>query len=172
MIPVAETVPGTVAFTDIVGFTAFCAEAGDDAAVEVLAHQERVVRAVLPDGARVVKELGDGVMLWFPSAADAVRACLELQARLGADPGAGELPLWWRVGLHTGAPVRRGDDLVGHDVNVAARVADLAGPREILCSDATRLACDPPVGVRFLDVGPVFVKGVPDPVWLHRVERG
>ncbi|HSL56762.1 MAG TPA: adenylate/guanylate cyclase domain-containing protein [Acidimicrobiales bacterium] len=162
------TVTGTVAFTDIVGFTAYCAEVGDAAAVDLLGHQDRLVRAVLPDGARIVKELGDGLMLWFPSATDGVRACVELQARLA---GSGDdFPLWLRVGLHTGEAVRRGDDLVGHHVNVASRIAGLAGPREILVSDATRAACGDAAGLGFHEVGPVRVKGVAEPIWIHRVE--
>ena len=44
------------------------------------------------------------------------------------------MPLWVRAGLHWGRPSSRGDDLVGHDVNVAARIVDVAAPGELLCS--------------------------------------
>ena len=57
---------GAVAFTDIVGFTEFCAVRGDDEALALLSLQERLVRNALPPGARIVKELGDGLLLWFP----------------------------------------------------------------------------------------------------------
>ncbi|MGY6502160.1 MAG: adenylate/guanylate cyclase domain-containing protein [Acidimicrobiales bacterium] len=172
----AGTVEGTVVFTDIVGFTAFCAEEGDEHALEVLAAQEAAVSALLPADARVVKELGDGMMLWFPDAASAVSTAVLLQSQLGHDgdepvDGGATFPLWIRVGAHTGTQARRRDDLVGHDVNVAARIVDLASPREVLVSDATRRASgDGLEGVGFVELGPVFVKGVADPVWIHRAE--
>jgi adenylate cyclase len=166
-----ETVTGTVVFTDIVGFTAFTAEAGDEQALAVLSSQEAAVADLLQDGARIVKELGDGMMLWFPDAASAISTAVMLQARLdGAELGDG-FPLWLRVGAHSGTQTKRRDDLVGHDVNVAARIVDLAGPREVLVSEATRRGAEPSLeGVAFVEVGPVFVKGVSDPVWIHRAE--
>lgn len=171
------TVDGTVVFTDIVGFTAFTAEEGDAAAMGVLAAQEAAVHEVLPDSARVVKELGDGMMLWFPDAASAISTAVLLQSCLGGedlddDPvGPDGFPLWLRIGAHTGTQSRRRDDLIGHDVNVAARIVDLAGPREVLVSDATRRRAEAGLeGVAFVEIGPVFVKGVADPVWIHRAE--
>jgi adenylate cyclase len=79
-------------------------------------------------------------------------------------------PLWVRTGLHYGCPRRRGDDLIGHDVNLAARIADLAAPGEVLASaDAVAEVPDAP-DVRFTELGPVFVKGIPDAVRLFRAE--
>ena len=60
--------PAAVLFTDIVDFVRYNAERGDDAAVELLEEQSRIVRELLPPCARVVKELGDGLMLWVPDA--------------------------------------------------------------------------------------------------------
>ena len=56
---------GAIVFTDIVGFTALTDMHGDDVALALLERQERMVRAALPASARVVKELGDGLLLWF-----------------------------------------------------------------------------------------------------------
>ena len=166
-----DTVHGTIVFTDIVGFTAFNAEAGDEQALAVLSAQENAVSDVLPPGARVVKELGDGLMLWFGDAAAAVSTAVLLQAALDHAEIDDGFPLWLRVGVHAGTQTKRRDDLIGHDVNVAARIVDLAGPREVLVSEATRLAAEPTLeGVAFVEMGPVFVKGLTDPVWIHRAE--
>lgn len=166
-----EVVDGTVVFTDIVGFTAFTADEGDDRAIEVLGVQEAAVADVLPDGARIVKELGDGLMLWFPDAASAVTSSLAFQETLADLYDQERFPLWVRVGAHAGTQRCRRDDLVGHDVNVASRIVDLAGPGELLVSDATLRALGGELdGARFVEVGPVFVKGIPEPVWIHRVE--
>jgi len=171
---VAQTVTGTVAFTDIVGFTTFTAEEGDERALEVLAAQAAVVERVLPDDARLVKELGDGLMLWFPDASTAVHVALAMQSALAEDASGDDgFPLWVRVGMHAGSQRCRGTDLIGHDVNVAARIVDLAGPGEVLVSQAT--VDDAGGGLDHLEVvevGPVVVKGIPDPVWIHRVEAG
>jgi adenylate cyclase len=129
------------------------------------------VRALLPSCARVVKELGDGLMLWIPDASAAVETCLAVQEELGAsdddDPDAVSV----RVGAHWGSPRRRGDDFVGNVVNLAARIVDLAGAGEVLVSDALLSAAGDvaPLNAQADELGPVFVKGVPDPVALYRL---
>src|SRR3989304_6007999 len=60
-----QTVPGAIVFTDIAGFTEFTAARGDEAALALLALQERLVHEEMDDLGRVVKELGDGLLLWF-----------------------------------------------------------------------------------------------------------
>jgi class 3 adenylate cyclase len=163
------TEAGAIAFTDIVGFTEFCAVQGDDEAVAVLSLQERLVREALPDGARIVKELGDGLLLWFPTALEALTTCLDLQDRFERESDDPLVPLWVRMGLHWGRPTARGDDLVGHDINVTARIVDLAGPREVLVSEALHAKCAARLGdVSFDELGPVVMKGVPEPVRLYR----
>jgi adenylate cyclase len=158
-----------IVFTDIVGFTEFTAEWGDDAALLLLERQDSVVRKVLPPGARVVKELGDGLLLWFPDARVAIGTCLALLDSF-REESRPELPLWVRMGVHWGRPRRRGDDLVGHDVNLTSRVAATAGPGELVATDAAvRAAGEGVDGAQFEEIGPVFVRGVRDPVRLYRV---
>jgi adenylate cyclase len=165
----AGVVTGAIVFTDLVGFTEFTALAGDDAALELLTTQSRLVDAALPTDARVVKELGDGLLLWFRDPADAVRTGLDLQRSFEAESESTGLPLWIRVGMHAGAVRERGDDLVGHDVNVAARIVDVAGAGEVLVSDAVRVdAGDKVPTVEFAELGPVVMKGIPDPIRLWR----
>jgi class 3 adenylate cyclase len=162
-------VDGAVVFTDIVGFTAFCAERGDEDALALLAEQEQVVRHVLPSDARLVKELGDGLMLWFPDAASAIASSVRLQTYLQARQTDALFPLWIRIGAHWGRQSTRGDDLVGHDVNVAARIVQMAAPREVLVSEATWARAGRAVdGIAFNEVGPALMKGLPEPIWLLR----
>ena len=176
MIAAAEqstrTVSGTVMFTDIVGFTEFNALRGDDDALELLALQERIVRDEMNTQGRIVKELGDGLMLWFDDACAAVRVGLRLQERFEEESMASDAPLWVRIGVHSGRQTRRGEDLVGHDVNVASRIMDLAGSGEVLASEATVRMADAGVeGVTFEQLGPVVMKGIPVPINLYRAER-
>jgi len=167
-----SAVEGSVLFTDLVGFTEFNDDRGDDAALEVLEHQRTVVDAVLVEdsGARVVKELGDGLMIWFDSTADALRLSLDLRSAIEVARSDDGFPLAVRMGLHHGEALARGDDLVGSMVNIAARVCDLAGPGELLVSEAAVNAAGDATDTRSIRaVGPARVKGVGEPIWLHRV---
>ena len=167
-----STVEGTVMFTDIVGFTEFNALRGDVEALEMLAAQEDIVRGELGDGARIVKQLGDGLMVWFHDACAAVQAGLRMQERFEEETAKSDVPLWVRIGVHAGRQTRRGDDLVGHDVNVASRIMNLAGSGEVLASEATVQAIrEIPSDVEFERLGPAVMKGIPTPINLFRVER-
>ena len=162
-------VEGTVMFTDIVGFTEFTALRGDPEALALLSTQERLVRQELGSRGRIVKELGDGLMLWFGDACDAVATGIALQERFDAQSAASDLPLWVRIGVHAGRQVRRGEDLVGHDVNVAARIVQLAGPGEVVVSEATvERVGDRLPSVAFDQLGPAVMKGIPGSVVLYR----
>ena len=162
-----ETLTGTIVFTDIVGFTQLTDEHGDDLAMTLLEHQEELVRRALPENARVVKELGDGVLLWFDDPAIAIVTALSLQ-RSFEEESDGDLPMWVRIGMHWGCPRARGDDIVGRDVNLASRITDLAGPGEVLASEATATRAGEIAGVGYEPLGPVFVKGIADPIPLVR----
>ena len=162
---------GAIVFTDIVGFTEFTAEQGDTEALAMLDRQDRLVRSALPERARIVKELGDGLLLWFPEAGPALETCLGL-LDVFTDVPDDASPLWVRMGMHWGCPTPRGDDLVGHAVNLTARIVDVAGPGELLVSEDARVAADAQVdAVAFDELGPVVMRGIPDPVPLYRVSR-
>lgn len=160
---------GAVLFTDLVGFTEYTDVCGDAAAVEVLDQQVAIVGAVIdamPD-ARVVKELGDGLMLWFGCAEDAVSSAEQILATVMARRSTG-FPLAVRMGVHCGEVVERGDDFVGQTVNIAARIADLAGPGELLVSEQLVRAVGGDAAA-FRPIGPTRVKGVAAPIWLYRL---
>ena len=170
----ADVLTGAVAFTDICGFTEFTAVRGDRDALLLLGTQERLVRNCLPEGARVVKELGDGLLLWFPDATSALTTTLLLQDEFETESAATELPLWVRIGLHWGTQTKRGEDLIGHDVNIASRVADVAGPTEVVVTDPLLAQIRPSAALddyEIEELGPVVMKGLPDPIRLFRVAR-
>jgi adenylate cyclase len=160
---------GAIIFTDIVGFTEYTAVRGDADALALLELQARLVRGALPTDGRIVKDLGDGLMLWIPTAPLALTTCIGLLEEFAAATQGGT-PLWVRMGMHWGRPTRRGDDLVGHDVNLASRIADAAGPGELLVSaDAVEAAADALRALTCEELGPVVMRGIPDPVRLFRI---
>lgn len=167
-----DVLAGVVMFTDIVGFTEFTAIRGDGEALELLGVQESIVQSCLPGGSRLIKELGDGLLLWFDDACAAVETALLLQERFELHSADSMLPLWVRIGMHWGRPTARRGDIVGHDVNVAARIVDVAGPGEVVLSEPTVAALErQPAAVAFEELGPVLMKGIPDPVRLYRASR-
>jgi adenylate cyclase len=128
--------PLAILFTDLVGFSDWALDAGDDAALELLRTVGRTVDPVIKDReGRIVKRLGDGVMAVFDDAAEAVDAALEA-SRAVAGINVGGYSPQLRGGIHFGRPRKLGNDYFGVDVNVAARVADAAGPGEVLISEA------------------------------------
>ena len=163
------TATGVVMFCDIAGFTEFTRSEGDAAALALLEQFETIVRDCLPGGARVVKSLGDGVLLFVSDPRDAVQCAITQQQRFATRTSA-QAPLWVRIGGHFGSPLVRGDDLVGHDVNLASRVAEQAFPGEIVVT-AELVAAVGGKPFSISEIGPVFVKGVDDAVRLFRVDH-
>jgi len=155
----------TVMFTDIVGFTTFAASHGERATMGLLRrHDAAVLPALRRHGGRILKRLGDGIMATFASPADAVSAALAMQHVATRRGG-----LRLRIGVHAGAARWREGDLVGHDVNVASRIADRASGGQILVSEAVRAAAQD-IRARFRRTRPLVVPGR-EPTAVFRVER-
>lgn len=149
--------PLTVAFTDLEGFTEWTARQGDEAASRLLAEHHQIVRPIIAGrGGRLVKRLGDGLLLTFPEPEAAVLACLEL---VDAQPE----PLPLRAGLHSGSVVVTRDDVIGHVVNLAARVAEVAEGGEVLATTDVAAAVDR-AEVIFGETRAERFKGIDEPI--------
>lgn len=134
--------PVTILFTDLVNFSTWALDAGDDKVLDLVRQVNAATTEVVRHrGGRVVKSLGDGVMAVFLDGADAIEAAHEAGLAVSAIVVDGYRPAL-RAGLHTGTPRRDGDDYLGVDVNIAARVADAAGAGEVLATSATLDATD------------------------------
>jgi adenylate cyclase len=120
----------TFAFLDLTGFSALTESEGDQRAVAVLT----VFRAALRDicsrrGVRIAKWLGDGAMLVCVETTPLVAAALEMQCAIDAAPE----DITIKCGITTGPVILlEGDDYIGHAVNVASRLCDLARPHQVL----------------------------------------
>ncbi|OBJ61351.1 adenylate/guanylate cyclase domain-containing protein [Mycobacterium sp. 1423905.2] len=141
-----------IAFSDIEGSTELNEELGDRGWVKLLErHNKLIHRQVDAHGGHVVKTQGDGFMIAFADAAQAVRCGIAVQRALQENPERWDR-IRVRIGLHMGSSVRRGDDLFGRNVAMAARVAGQADGGEILISESVRdaingavdIALDPP----------------------------
>jgi adenylate cyclase len=146
-----------IAFADLVGFVRFTEEEGEEEALDLLESFVVSVEDSLPDGARVVKNIGDGVMI------------------VGTDPAA--LTDWAiafqeefeersrpRIGIHFGRTLYRDGDYYGQSVNLAARVVARAHAGEVLVTRPVRDAASP--GLVFEPIGGVQLKGFKEPTEL------
>jgi class 3 adenylate cyclase len=126
----------TVMFTDIERSTELAARLGDSRWYSLLNWHDKTISALaVMNNGTVIKSLGDGALLTFGTALEAVRCACEIQEVVG-DPTKGGLRI--RIGIHSGDSIRRGDDLLGTTVNKAARVAAVASGGEIVVSDIVR----------------------------------
>jgi class 3 adenylate cyclase len=155
-----------ICFLDITGYTRLTEERGDEAAAALATRLTGLVQQGSErHRGKVVRWLGDGVMLHFREPRAAVSAALELIEEVS---GSGLPPA--HVGIHAGPMVFQGGDYFGRTVNVAARIAEFARPGELLVSqdvaEATELG-----GVTFTEIGPIDLKGVSEPMTLHSVRR-
>ena len=128
-----DRVLATVLFTDIVDSTGRAAELGDQRWRELLQRHDDVARAEISSyQGRFVKHTGDGLLATFDGPTRAVLCATALAERM---PQTG---LDIRSGLHTGECLRRGDDIGGIAVHIAARIAATAGAKEVLVSNTVK----------------------------------
>ncbi len=155
-----------VVFSDLEGFTEYTSSNGDREASAMLRdHYDTVDAIVRSRGGAVVKTIGDGHMLSFTEPRAAVLAGVEL-----ADVTAG--PLNVRVGGHEGHVLSTENDLLGHVVNVAARVADTAAGGQALVTESLRSAAGRVRGVEFELLSPLLLKGIAEPYTISRAYFG
>jgi len=135
MLTPVMTTPPAVAFVDLVGFAALTERLGDHEAVRTVTRFEALAQDVIAaSGGRIVKTLGDGLLLLFREPERAPGGCINLITRL-ARAGLPQV----HVGLTAGPVIHRDGDIFGNCVNLAARLAGFAAPSQIM-TDAGSLA--------------------------------
>ena len=154
-------------FVDIAGFTAFTEIEGDARAAELAWRLRLGVEAQLGHDAHVVKTLGDAAMVRIADPGEAAAAGLRIVSH--ALPGAADPPL--RVGVHCGPAIEWDGDFFGAAVNVAARVAAVAGPGEVLVTDEVAKAARTR-GLQLQELGEHTLRNVSEPVLLHAATEG
>jgi adenylate cyclase len=163
------TVEVAVLFTDLVCFSSWALESGDELAIALLSEvSEAIEPPILERRGEVLKRLGDGLMAIFRDAPSAIEAAFEARERTASIEVEGYRPRL-RTGIHLGRPRKIGGDYFGVDVNIAARLLEAARPDEILVSDRTLQALDPAaVSARKRRFS---AAGVPADLRAHALER-
>jgi class 3 adenylate cyclase len=160
----------TVLFSDIEGFTAMNDRLGDHQAFEVLKTHNQIVRdEVNAFGGFEVKSQGDGFMVAFSSARQALLCAIAIQKALSARGGE---PVRVRMGLHTGEAIKDADDFFGRNVIFAARIADEAKGGEILVSSLVKELTESGGEFEFENGREVALKGLSGTGKVYSVEWG
>ena len=150
-----------IAFADLAGYTRFTEEEGEE---EALSYVERFIEAVqdtIPDDARVVKTIGDEVMVVGYDVSALVDWAVGFQTLWTDRPAA-------RIGIHHGSTLYRDGDYFGRDVNLAARVVARSRGREVLVTDDVIEAIGGSDHLQFENLGEVKLKGFDEPRALCR----
>jgi excisionase family DNA binding protein len=130
----------TILFSDMAGASAIVDKMGDDVWLDLIRAHDRILREQLPAAAHSeVKRMGDGFMVAFTSATEAVHFARGFMAAIAEyNRGHEELPMHIRLGLHAGEVRHESGEFVGRTVFIAALVAAQAKPDEILASAVVR----------------------------------
>jgi adenylate cyclase len=159
-----------ILFSDIEESTALNERIGDRAWVRLIdRHDKMIGRHVKRHNGYVVKSQGDGFMIAFAQPEEAVLCSIDVQRDLGKRPNGIRV----RIGIHVGKSVRRGDDLFGRNVAMAARVAGQADGGEVLVSEPVRDACQASAqdAIGFDDGHDVELKGFSGTYRLYAVTQ-
>lgn len=157
-------------FTDLVGSTALSSQVGPTAAERLRQEHFAVLRAAIADASgREVKNVGDGLMVAFDSAAAAVDCAVGMQQRLEQRNRRSDQLLSVRIGMALGDADLEGEDYFGPPVVEAARLCDKAQGGQILCGEMVRMMAGGRGEHRFDGVGELELKGLPEPVTAFEV---
>ena len=161
----AVTLPRTVGFADLVGYTAAAASLSPRKLIDVLVEfDERTAETVAAGRGQLIKTIGDEAMFVAEDPAAACRIALELVREFETGP----LPPV-RVGLASGEVVAVLGDVYGPDVNLAARLVDVADQSTVVVSESVRAGAADAPDLEFEPLPPAVVKGFADPVTVYRV---
>jgi class 3 adenylate cyclase/DNA-binding NarL/FixJ family response regulator len=163
---VAATETVTVLFTDMVGATALLERVGPSAADRIRREHLAALRGpVATHGGREVKNVGDGLMVVFPSSSAAVRCAVEMQQRVAQGAEAQQSGL--RIGIASGDADVEGQDYFGRPVIEASRLCDAATGGQVLLSDLARMLMGSRTSFELVAVGALELKGFNEPVHTY-----
>jgi adenylate cyclase len=146
---------------DVVGYSSLMNDDETGTLAALKAHRAEVFDPVIAErGGRLVKLMGDGALVEFPSVVEAVEAALAIQQQVAAGDG----PIRLRIGINLGDVIIDGDDIYGDGVNVAARLEALAEPGGVCISSVVHESIGNRVEAEFGDAGEHEVKGIDRPI--------
>jgi adenylate cyclase len=152
-----------IMFTDIAGYTALMGT-NEEGAFEVLLKNKEIHQAIITNfNGTLIKEMGDGMLLSFPLASEAVKCAVEIQKKCKEE----SIPL--KIGIHEGEIVFAGEDVYGDGVNIASRLQEVVTEGCIAISEKVYSDIKNKAGINTKPIGIKKLKNVDDPVKVYEV---
>jgi class 3 adenylate cyclase len=159
---------------DVVGYSRLTGTDEEGTLGRLRELRDQVIQpAVQAQRGRIVKEMGDGILIEFVSAVDAARAALDIQRQLGSHNASlvADKRLELRMGLHIGDVVVQSDgDVLGETVNIAARLEGIAQPGGICLSEDAYRQIRNRLSARFQDLGEQQLKNIVHPLRVYAMQ--
>jgi adenylate cyclase len=156
---------------DVVGYSRLMGEDEAGTARAVREHRDAARPLVAARGGRIVKTMGDGLLLEFPSVVDAVECAIAIQGLMVERNAEAveDKKIVYRVGVHLGDVLIDGDDILGEGVNIAARLESVCEPGGVLISGSAHEHVRGRIEAGFVDLGEKALKNIARPVRAYRV---
>ena len=159
-----------IMFTDIVGFTKIM---GDDetTALSILENQQSLINPIVEEHkGTIIKKMGDGLLIEFPSTVEAVECATQMQDSIKSyNTNDDNLEFHIRIGIHLGDIVIIGDDILGDGVNIASRIEPLASPDGICITDAVYQSVKSKLKLDAKRIDEVDLKHIDDKYTIYKI---
>jgi len=159
-----------IMFTDIVGFTKIM---GDDetTALSILENQQSLINPIVEQHkGKIIKKMGDGLLIEFPSTVEAVECATQMQDSIKSyNKSDDNIEFHIRIGLHLGDVVVLGDDILGDGVNIASRIEPLASPDGICITDAVYQSVKSKLKLDAKRIDEVDLKNIDDKYTIYKI---
>jgi len=172
--PKVERRLAAIMATDVVGYSRLMGRDEPGTLRALKAHRAAVIDpSIAAHGGRIVKTMGDGLLVEFPSVVNAVTCAVAVQrgmhARNAATPEATRMPL--RIGVNVGDIIIDGQDIFGDGVNIAARLEGITPPGGVCISDVAYQQVRDKLPFEFIDLGAQTVKNIERPVQAYALDE-
>jgi class 3 adenylate cyclase len=156
---------------DVAGYSRLIGIDEEGTLARLRAHRRELVDpGIAEHRGRIVKTTGDGLLVEFASAVDAVRCAVAVQRSMAAtDAGPPEQRLQYRIGINVGDVLADGDDILGDSVNIAARLEGIAEPGGICISAAAYEQVRGKIEITVADMGDQDLKNITRPLRTYRI---
>lgn len=172
MAPQHERKLAAIVAADVAGFSLLMGADEDATLAALKAHRNAIEPVIFGHGGRIVKSMGDGLLIEYPTVGAAVDASLKSQAIMAERDATvpDSRRMQFRIGVHVGEVMIDGDDIYGDSVNVAARLQELAEPGGVVLSAAAHDAAHSGIDAAMVDLGPQSLKNIAAPVGVWRLD--
>ena len=159
-----------IMFTDIVGFTKIMGN-DETTALSILQNQQSLINPIVDNHkGKIIKKMGDGMLIEFPSTVEAVECATQMQNSIKSyNLSNDNIEFHLRIGIHLGDVVILGDDILGDGVNIASRIEPMANPDGICITEAVYQSVKSKLKLDAKRIDEVDLKNIDDKYTIYKI---